>query len=157
MGSSAKYEIDRPSGRLRVDRVLGGSAVYPTNYGFIPRTYCADGGPLDVLVLCSEPVVPLAILVGWPIGLVRVTDGGFVDDKVIVAHLHDPAFADYRDIGELPAHVSHEVMQFFATYKMLEQGPVEVHGTLGHEAAERAIDEAIDIYRREEPRFRQST
>ena len=149
-GSKVKYELDKASGMLRVDRVLYSSVIYPANYGFIPRTYCHDGDPLDVLVLGSEPVIPLSILVARPIGLMRMTDTGKGDDKVVAVHAHDPAFADYTDISEVPRHVALELSRFFQDYKLLEQRDVVVEEMLGREPAFRVIEEAVELYRREE-------
>ena len=149
-GSKVKYELDKASGLLRVDRVLYSSVVYPASYGFIPRTYCGDGDPLDIVVLGSEPVVPLSILVAKPIGLMRMTDSGKEDNKVLGVHAHDPAFADYTDISEVPRHVTLELGRFFQDYKTLEHRDVVVEEMLGREPALRVIEEAVELYRREE-------
>ncbi len=153
-GSKVKYELDKASGLLRVDRVLYSSVMYPSNYGFIPRTYCDDGDPLDVLVLSTEAVVPLSIVVARPLGLMRMTDSGKEDDKVIAAHADDPAFADYTDISELPRHVAVELGRFFQDYKTLEKREVVVEELLGREAALGVIDEAVELYRRQERALR---
>jgi inorganic pyrophosphatase len=153
-GSKVKYELDKPSGLLRVDRVLYSSVHYPANYGFIPRTYCDDGDPLDVLVLCSESVAPMSIIVGVPIGLVSMTDGGKSDDKIIAVHAHDPGFEEVRDIADLPRHVAREIQNFFQEYKVLEEKEVLVAVPLGAIEARRVIDDALALYRKEESRLR---
>ena len=107
-GSKVKYELDKPTGLLRVDRVLYSSVIYPANYGFVPRSYCDDGDPLDVLVLGHEPVVPMCIMQARAIGLMRMEDEGEGDDKIIAVHVNDPSFNEYTDIGQLPQHIFHE-------------------------------------------------
>lgn len=105
-GSKVKYELDKPTGLLKVDRILYSSVIYPANYGFIPRTYCDDGDPLDVLVLGNEAVYPLSIMRVRPIGVMHMIDEGKGDDKIIAVHYDDPAFKDYSDIDELPLHTT---------------------------------------------------
>ena len=153
-GSKVKYELDKPSGMLRVDRVLHSSVHYPANYGFIPRSYADDGDPLDVLVLSSEPVAPMSIVIGRPIGLLRMEDGGKLDDKVVAVHADDPAFTDYRDIFELPKHLALEMGRFLKDYKKNENKTVSVDDPIGGEHALRVIGEAIELYRREENKLR---
>lgn len=153
-GSKIKYELDKASGLLRVDRVLHSSVHYPANYGFIPRTYCDDGDPLDVLVLCSESVAPMSIIVGRTLGVVRMVDAGKADDKIIAAHAHDPAFEEYDDIDQLPKHVAREIRRFFQDYKALESRDVVVDDPLGKEAALKIIEAAVDLYRLEENKLR---
>ena len=153
-GSKLKYELDKPSGMLRVDRVLHSSVIYPANYGFLPRTYCDDGDPLDALVLCSESVAPLTILIGRPIGLMRMEDGGKEDDKLIAVHVHDPAFSDYQDMSELPKHLARELKRFFQDYKALENKRVIVEDPQPQEAAHQSVRAAIELYRREENKLR---
>lgn len=153
-GSKIKYELDKASGMLRVDRVLHSSVIYPANYGFIPRSFAEDDDPLDVLVLGSESVAPLSILVGRPIGLMRMVDCGNPDDKIVAVHAHDPAFEEYTDISQLPKHVSRELRRFFQDYKTLEHKEVVVEDLLGREAAVEVVDAAIDLYRRSENKLR---
>jgi inorganic pyrophosphatase len=153
-GSKVKYELDKASGLLRVDRVLYSSVIYPANYGFVPRSYCDDGDPLDVLVLATVEVIPLSIVVAEPIGLMRMTDGGKQDDKIIAVHAHDPAFAEYRDISQLPRHVALELRRFFQDYKVLERRTVVVEELQGREAALPVVEDAISLYRREESNLR---
>jgi inorganic pyrophosphatase len=153
-GSKVKYELDKPSGLLRVDRVLHSSVHYPANYGFIPRSYCDDGDPLDVLVLCSEAVVPMSIIVARPIGMVRMRDAGKDDDKIIAAHVTDPAFEEVKDITDLPRHVAREIQRFFLDYKILEEREVVVGEPVARAEAVAVIDAAFELYRREESKLR---
>ena len=153
-GSKVKYELDKPSGLLRVDRVLYSAVHYPASYGFLPRSYCDDGDPLDVLVLASEPVVPLSIMRARAIGLMRMNDGGNEDDKIIAVHVHDPAFADYTDIEQIPRHTSREIQRFFEDYKTLEHKSVIVEEMEGRKAALDVIREALRLYQKEENRLR---
>ena len=153
-GSKLKYELDKASGMLRVDRVLHSSVIYPANYGFMPRTYCDDGDPLDVLVLGSEQVVPMAITVARPIGLMRMIDSGNPDDKIVAVHQDDPAFEEYSDIGQLPRHVARELRRFFQDYKTLEHKEVVVEDLLGRDAALDVIEDAIKQYRQCENQLR---
>ena len=153
-GSKVKYELDKPTGLLRVDRVLYSSVIYPANYGFIPRSYCEDGDPLDVLVLGHEPVVPLAIMQARAIGLMRMEDEGEADDKIIAVHIHDPSTNSYTDIEQLPQHVFHEIKRFFLDYKALEKKEVTVEEFKGHKEAIEAVIESFRFYRREENKLR---
>ena len=147
-GSKNKYELDKETGLLRLDRVLHSAVYYPADYGFIPRTYCDDGDPLDALVLSQEAVYPLTIVEARAIGVMRMRDEKGVDDKIVAVSVRDPAFADYRDQAELPPHVLREVRRFFEDYKALEQKQVIVEDLLGPDNAVRIIREALDGYRR---------
>ncbi len=153
-GSKVKYELDKPSGLLRADRILYSSVMYPANYGFLPRSYCPDGDPLDVLVLGNEPVVPLTIMQARAIGVMHMLDEGAADDKVIAVHVQDPAFLDYTDIGQLPAHTFREIQRFFEDYKALENKAVEVEGFHGADTAREVVIRSFADYRREENRLR---
>ena len=148
MGSSVKYELDKESGLMRLDRVLYSAVYYPANYGFIPRTFCDDGDPLDVLVLGQEPVYPLTIVDARAIGVMRMRDEKGVDDKIVAISVRDPAYADYRDKAQLPGHVLRMVRRFFEDYKVLEHKQVVVEDLLGPEAAIEIINEALNLYRR---------
>lgn len=145
-----KYELDKGSGLLRVDRILYSAVHYPANYGFVPRTYCDDGDPLDALVLSSEPLVPMALVRARPIGLMRMSDEGFQDDKLIAVHVDDPAFRGYKDLSELPVHVGREIKRFFEDYKILEKKKVEVDDLMGPDAAKVVLEDAIRAYARDE-------
>jgi inorganic pyrophosphatase len=153
-GSKIKYELDKPSGLLRVDRILYSSVIYPANYGFLPRSYCADGDPLDVLVLGSEPVAPMTIMQARAIGVMHMSDQGQADDKIIAVHVNDPATAEYTDISQLPRHTFREIQRFFEDYKVLEEKQVVVEEFRGAVAAVQVIREALALYRREETRLR---
>lgn len=148
-GSKNKYELDKKTGMIRVDRVLFSSVQYPANYGFIPRTFCEDGDPLDVLVLGQEPVHPLSIMVAKPIGLMKMQDQGEEDDKVIAVHMNDPEYSHYTSIKELPPHRLAEVKRFFEDYKVLEQKKVVVEDFLGPAQAVDSLNAAIKKYKKE--------
>lgn len=145
-GSKTKYELDKASGLIRVDRILFSSVHYPANYGFIPRTYGDDQDPLDILVLGQEPVVPLAIIRAQPIGVMKMIDQGAEDDKVIAVHIDDPEYAHYESIAHLPPHRMSEVRRFFEDYKKLENKAVKVEDILGTEVAFQVIEKAIRSY-----------
>ena len=147
-GSKNKYELDKETGLLRLDRVLYSAVYYPADYGFIPRTYCDDGDPLDVLVLAQEPVFPLTIVEARAIGVMRMRDEKGVDDKILAVSVHDPAFADYTDKNQLPAHVLRQVRRFFEDYKVLEQKQVNVEDMLGPADAIKIIRDSLELYRR---------
>lgn len=153
-GSKVKYELDKPTGMLRVDRILYSSVHYPANYGFLPRSYCADGDPLDILVLGAESVVPLTIMIARPIGVMHMEDEGQDDDKIIGVHVHDPAFAEITDLAQLPRHQFTEMKRFFEDYKVLENKAVKVEEFSGHERAIEVVREAIALYRKEEDLLR---
>jgi inorganic pyrophosphatase len=147
-GSKVKYELDKHTGLLWVDRVLYSAVHYPANYGFLPQTYCLDNDPLDVLVLGQEPVVPLCIMRAKAIGIMTMVDDKGPDDKVIAIHADDPEYAHYRHISELSAHRLRELERFFLDYKVLEHKAVTVGDMRGPADAEKAIREAVDLYRR---------
>lgn len=147
-GSKNKYELDKETGMLKVDRVLFSAVHYPANYGFIPRTYAGDRDPLDILVLGQEAVYPLTVMTARPIGLLHMTDEGEQDDKIIAVHVNDPDYAHFHCMDELPAHRMEEVRRFFETYKELERKQVSTDAFAGAGDAERVIDEAIALYNR---------
>jgi len=147
-GSTNKYELDKETGLLRLDRVLYSAVYYPADYGFVPRTYCDDGDPLDVLVLGQEPVYPLTLVEARALGVMRMRDEKGIDDKIVAVSVRDPAYADYVDKDQLPAHVLRQVRRFFEDYKTLEHKQVVVEDLLGPSDALAIITDALDLYRR---------
>ena len=147
-GSKIKYELDKDTGVLRLDRVLYTSTVYPANYGFIPRTFADDGDPLDVLVLCARPIQPLTLVRVYPIGVMRMLDDGRMDDKIIAIPFSDPTYNNIRSIDEMPAHIFDEIMHFFSVYKQLENKQTAVKTLFDREKAEEIIAEALVCYER---------
>jgi inorganic pyrophosphatase len=147
MGSKNKYELDKNTGLLRLDRVLFSAVHYPANYGFIPRTFCDDGDPLDALVLGQEPVHPLTIVEARAIGVMQMRDEKGIDDKIVAVSIRDPAFADYTHKDQLPQHVLREIRRFFQDYKALEQKQVVVEDMLGPADAHRVLRESLTVYR----------
>jgi len=145
-GSKAKYEIDKESGLLRLDRVLFSSVMYPANYGFIPKTYCDDKDPLDILVICSVDVFPLSIVEAKVVGVMRMVDNGEQDDKIIAVAKNDMSVNYITDLEELPPHTMKEIVRFFQDYKALEHKNVTVEQLLGREEAERVVLESIELY-----------
>ena len=125
-GSKNKYELDKQTGALRLDRILYTSTHYPANYGFIPRTYADDGDPLDVLVLCSEPIRPMSLVRVYPVGYFTMRDNGAMDDKILAIPFGDPMFNGYSALSDLPAHVSNEISHFFNVSKLNALGVPEV-------------------------------
>ncbi len=146
-GSKAKYELDKATGLLRLDRVLYTSTVYPANYGFIPRTYADDGDPLDVLVLTNETIFPMTLVNCYPIGVIKMIDGGALDEKIIAIPFKDPNYNDYYDIHELPKHVFDEMMHFFEVYKTLEHKKTTVREIAHRDEAVEIIQKCIDRYK----------
>ncbi len=145
-GSSVKYELDKTSGLIRLDRVLYSAVYYPANYGFIPQTYAEDDDPLDVLVLCQETVVPLTIIHARAIGLMTMIDGGKPDHKIIAVATQDPEFSSYHDVGEMPQHRLLMLRRFFQDYKQLEGKAVEVDEILPPAKAYPIIIDALRRY-----------
>ncbi len=145
-GSKKKYELDKETGLILLDRVLYTSTHYPANYGFIPRTYSQDHDPLDVLVLCSEILDPLVLVRCYPIGVVKMIDNDEVDEKIIAIPFGDPSYNSYTDITELPNHQFEEIRHFFTVYKQLEDKETSVLEVLGRKDAIKVIDDAIAAY-----------
>lgn len=145
-GSKNKYELDKQTGLLKMDRVLYTSTHYPANYGFIPRTYAEDDDPLDVLVLCQEAILPMTLVNCYPIGVIKMVDNDSADEKIIAIPLRDPSYNGYQDISELPSHLFDEIRHFFQVYKTLEGLQTSVQEVLGKSAAEEIITECINHY-----------
>ena len=145
-GSKKKYELDKATGMLILDRVLYTSTHYPANYGFIPKTYADDNDPLDVLVLCQEVIDPLTLVNCYPIGIMKMIDSDEVDEKIIAIASNDPSMNHYKTLEELPKHIFNEIQHFFEVYKSLEGKTTVVSETLGQGAALSAINASIDHY-----------
>ncbi len=145
-GFKNKYELDKSTGMLRLDRVLYTSTHYPANYGFIPRTYAEDNDPLDVLVLCQENIVPMTLVDCMPIGMLRMIDEDENDEKIIAVPLNDPAYSCYNDISELPTHIFEEISHFFEVYKVLENKRTAIKEITGRENALRCIENCMTRY-----------
>ena len=148
-GGKNKYELDKATGMLRLDRVLYTSTHYPANYGFIPRTYGDDGDPLDVLVICSEAIEPMTLVQCRPIGVFEMRDGDDRDEKVIAVALGDPNYNYMFDISQLPEHLLSEIRHFFSVYKELESRTTVVSCAENHKEANRVIVDAIAAYNAE--------
>jgi len=146
-GSKGKYELDKESGLLRLDRVLFSSVHYPANYGFIPKTYCDDKDPLDILVICSIDVIPMCIIEAKVIGAMEMIDGDERDDKIIAVARHDMSVNYINDLSELPPHTLIELRRFFEDYKMLEHKDVIVEQFLPKEKAYEIVLEGLKLYK----------
>jgi inorganic pyrophosphatase len=146
-GSKGKYELDKESGLLRLDRVLFSSVHYPANYGFIPKTYCDDKDPLDILVICSIDVIPMCIIEAKVIGAMEMIDGEERDDKIIAVARHDMSVNYINDLSELPPHTLVELRRFFEDYKMLEHKDVIVEQFLPKEKAYEIVLEGFKLYK----------
>lgn len=146
-GQKVKYELDKKTGLIRMDRILYTSTHYPHNYGFIPLTHCDDGDALDVLVLCSESLLPMTLLTCGPIGMVEMFDQGKRDSKIIAVAVDDPNYEMYHDVSELPAHICDEVRHFFNVYKNLENKEVVASEVLGADVAIAEVKASIDLYK----------
>lgn len=147
-GNRAKYELDKDSGLLRLDRVLYSSMYYPHNYGFIPQSYCDDKDPLDILILSQFAFEPLCIVESKVIGVMRMLDNGEADDKIIAVAAGDPSVNHFNAISELPPHMTTEIMNFFEDYTKLENKTVVVEEFIGKEEALRIIEEAFVMYKK---------
>jgi len=149
MRRKIKYELDKTSGFLQISRVLHSAVHYPSNYGFIPQTYCGDHDPLDILVLSQEPVTPGCVMKARPIGMLRMMDQGLEDIKIIAAHANDPMYENCTDISQLPPHVLREIHHFFEIYKELEKDKNPVVGDFqGRADAHKAIRDSLAKYQR---------
>ena len=145
-GSKQKYELDKKTGFLILDRILYTSTHYPANYGFIPRTYADDGDPLDVLVICSVAIQPMTLIDVVPIGVMRMIDSGAIDDKIIAVPVSDPTYNHINSIDGLPSHIFDEIMHFFSVYKQLENKQTAVKELFNRNEAIQIISDAIDSY-----------
>ncbi|MDO4608416.1 MAG: inorganic diphosphatase [Clostridia bacterium] len=145
-GSRKKYELDKETGYIILDRVLYTATHYPANYGFIPRTYGDDNDPLDVLLVCSEDLDPLTLVRAYPIGVIAMVDGGYRDEKIIAIPYNDPNYNMYKSIHELPKHLFDEMRHFFSVYKKLEEKDTTVEEVADVDEAIRIVKEAIDEY-----------
>lgn len=145
-GGKVKYELDKETGLILMDRILYTSTHYPANYGLIPRTYADDNDPLDVLVLCSEVIQPLSLVRCYPIGVITMLDQGKLDEKIIAIPFKDPTYNSYHDVSELPSHIFTEMSHFFTVYKNLEQKETMVDEVRGAEDAKKVIQKCLDQY-----------
>ena len=145
-GSKKKYELDKETGLLMLDRILYTSTHYPANYGFIPRTYGDDGDPLDVVVISSESIDPMTLVRCYPIGVITMKDGGKFDEKIISIPFNDPNYNGYKDITELPQHLFDEMKHFFRVYKSLEGKETVVDEVQNRDKAIEIIKSCIDNY-----------
>ena len=145
-GGRNKYELDKETGMIILDRVLYTSTHYPANYGFIPRTYGDDNDPLDVLLLCSEPIEPMTLVRAYPIGVISMIDNGRFDEKIIAIPFNDPTYNQYTDIDQLPSHVFEEMRHFFTVYKSLENKETAVNEVQSRAVAVDVIKTAIENY-----------
>jgi inorganic pyrophosphatase len=148
-GSKAKYEIDKESGLLKLDRVLASAVHYPANYGFIPQTYCDDKDPLDILILCSENIQPLCLVEAKVIGAMIMIDNDEMDDKIIAVAKNDKTLNYLNDLSELPEYILKEIKMFFEDYKKLEKKKVEVKEFVNNKKAFEIILESIKLYNSE--------
>ncbi len=146
-GSRAKYEIDKPSGLLKLDRVIYSSFYYPANYGFIPRTYGEDKDPLDILVLSLISIQPMCLVEAKVIGVMQMMDGGEADDKIIAVAAHDPSINYYNNMEELPKHFFSEMRHFFEEYKTLENKSVKVEEFGDKAKALQIVTDAMALYK----------
>lgn len=145
-GSHCKYELDKSTGLIKLDRVLYTATYYPANYGFIPLTYAEDNDPLDVLVLCQESLVPLTLVECRPIGIIRMVDQGYIDEKIIAICTSDPFYSSFKEMKELPDYVGNEIRHFFRVYKSLEGKETSVTSIEGKDAAIEVIKKDLRTY-----------
>ncbi len=146
-GSRKKYELDKETGFIMLDRILYTSTHYPANYGFIPRTYGDDGDPLDVLLICAEAIEPMTLVRAYPIGVIKMIDNGRDDEKIIAIPFNDPNYNNYKSISELPKHIFDEMKHFFTVYKALECKDTAVDEVMDRDAAIKIIANAIQSYK----------
>jgi len=147
-GGNNKYELDKETGLLKLDRILYTATHYPANYGFIPLTYAEDNDPLDVLILASEPIAPLSLVKCKPIGVLNMVDSGENDKKIIAVCVNDPLYNSYNDVSELPKHLFKEIQHFYTVYKMLEEKETKVENIASNEEAKKVIEESLIAYKK---------
>lgn len=152
MGMRTKYEVDKDTGLLKLDRVLYSSVIYPANYGFIPQSLGDDHDPLDIMILCREPIRPLCIVPARVVGVMRMIDQGLADDKILAVVENDANTKHLKDISELATHFKLELKEFFESYKKLENKVVTVPDFQGKEIAMQIISTALDLYKKEYPK-----
>lgn len=145
-GSKKKYELDKETGLIMLDRILYTSTHYPANYGFIPRTFGDDGDPLDVLLICAEQLEPMTLVRAYPVGVITMIDNGRSDEKIIAIPYNDPNYNMYQGIDQLPKHIFDEMRHFFSVYKNLENKETAVDEVQGRDAAIKIVENAIDSY-----------
>ena len=145
-GGKNKYEMDKETGLLRLDRVLYTATHYPANYGFIPRTLADDGDPLDVLVLCQEDIVPMTLVRCYPIGVIKMVDEDSIDEKILAVPFRDPSLSCYQDISQLPSHTFNEIQHFFTVYKSLEGKNTAVNKICDADEAKQKIADYLEFY-----------
>lgn len=153
-GSKVKYELDKKTGLLCMDRILHSSVCYPANYGFVPRTYCEDRDPLDALILSQCALIPFCVTTVRPLGIVRMIDQGEADDKLITVPVGDPLYAHYHEVQQLPPHQLLEIRQFFEEYKVLEKKKVQVLDIKGSQKAKDIIQRSSELYQQERAKLR---
>src|SRR3989338_8242490 len=151
-GSKNKYEIDKKTGLIALDRVMHTSQDYPFDYGFVPQSLWRDGDPLDVVVLSTYPFVPGVLVKSRPVAVMHMVDGGEKDEKIIAVPVDDPRFDGVKDLPDINPHTLKEIEHFFLTYKKLQNKEVEVNGTEGKEVAEAAFEEGLELYREKYPK-----
>ena len=151
-GSKLKYELDKETGIMRLDRILYTSTHYPANYGFLPLTYADDNDPLDVLVICSEPINSMTLVQVYPIGYLEMTDSGMKDEKIIAIPFSDPNYNMYKSVFDLPTHIFNEMKHFFKVYKELEHKETDVDALRGPEEAKAIIAYTIERYKQNFPK-----
>jgi len=144
--SRAKYELDKATGLLRLDRVLYSAVYYPANYGFIPQTYCPDDDPLDILVICNETIYPMTLVEARVVGVMRMLDSGAADDKIIAVANNDMTYKHIEGIEQVPEHWKREIRAFFEDYKRLENKEVRVEAMQGRAEAEQIVSESLGLY-----------
>lgn len=150
-GSKVKYELDKDTGMIVMDRILYTSTQYPANYGFIPKTYADDGDPLDVLLICSETLMPNTLVRCFPIGVIMMEDGGDKDEKIIALPYGDPVYNGYKELSDIPEHLVKEMAHFFSVYKALEGKKTLIEGVKDRKAAEEIITACIEKYNKAFP------